>query len=164
MWPSLFFFQAEDGIRDLTVTGVQTCALPIWFGVPKWLCSSGISSCATMMSSSKALRMDRLRMACNMAGDCSAGACAIGSIPQFGKGTFTCHIPKQAPAIAAGPQAAPGLGSSWSDEFHCIFSDITKPFMEHFAPSEPAGVRRAVQENRLDAKIHPPSAGPGPRA
>src|SRR2546427_5657385 len=43
-WPSLvscslsvvtfcffFFFQAEDGIRDLTVTGVQTCALPILF-------------------------------------------------------------------------------------------------------------------------------------
>src|SRR2546430_235518 len=29
-WVSLyFFFQAEDGIRDLTVTGVQTCALPI---------------------------------------------------------------------------------------------------------------------------------------
>src|SRR2546430_4484536 len=28
-----FFFQAEDGIRDLTVTGVQTCALPI-LGVP----------------------------------------------------------------------------------------------------------------------------------
>src|SRR5207248_6494337 len=27
---SLFFFQAEDGIRDRTVTGVQTCALPIW--------------------------------------------------------------------------------------------------------------------------------------
>src|SRR2546430_12582964 len=27
--PCFFFFQAEDGIRDLTVTGVQTCALPI---------------------------------------------------------------------------------------------------------------------------------------
>ena len=27
---SLFFFQAEDGIRDTPVTGVQTCALPIW--------------------------------------------------------------------------------------------------------------------------------------
>src|SRR5690349_23604718 len=27
-----FFFQAEDGIRDLYVTGVQTCALPIWSG------------------------------------------------------------------------------------------------------------------------------------
>src|SRR5256886_9035527 len=29
-----FFFQAEDGIRDLTVTGVQTCALPICFFIP----------------------------------------------------------------------------------------------------------------------------------
>src|SRR5207248_3481471 len=27
---SFFFFQAEDGIRDRTVTGVQTCALPIF--------------------------------------------------------------------------------------------------------------------------------------
>src|SRR2546430_8740945 len=28
-WFFFFFFQAEDGIRDLTVTGVQTCALGI---------------------------------------------------------------------------------------------------------------------------------------
>src|SRR5699024_11662894 len=28
---SLFFFQAEDGIRDRNVTGVQTCALPILY-------------------------------------------------------------------------------------------------------------------------------------
>src|SRR6266446_9579020 len=27
---NFFFFQAEDGIRDYKVTGVQTCALPIW--------------------------------------------------------------------------------------------------------------------------------------
>src|SRR6266496_1268667 len=41
-----FFFQAEDGIRDLYVTGVQTCALPISSAPPvpiSWtsiLCSS----------------------------------------------------------------------------------------------------------------------------
>src|SRR3712207_7148493 len=29
-----FFFQAEDGIRDIGVTGVQTCALPIWPALP----------------------------------------------------------------------------------------------------------------------------------
>src|ERR1035437_5511571 len=30
----LFFcFQAEDGIRDIGVTGVQTCALPIWYAL-----------------------------------------------------------------------------------------------------------------------------------
>src|SRR5205823_9285132 len=28
-WLKVFFFQAEDGIRDKLVTGVQTCALPI---------------------------------------------------------------------------------------------------------------------------------------
>src|SRR6185295_17896147 len=28
-----FFFQAEDGIRDIGVTGVQTCALPIFIGL-----------------------------------------------------------------------------------------------------------------------------------
>src|SRR2546430_12686732 len=30
-----FFFQAEDGIRDLTVTGVQTCALPISWAIER---------------------------------------------------------------------------------------------------------------------------------
>src|SRR6266542_1274574 len=34
MWfEFFFFFQAEDGIRDATVTGVQTCALPIYGGL-----------------------------------------------------------------------------------------------------------------------------------
>src|SRR5207249_9070807 len=38
----IFFFQAEDGIRDRNVTGVQTCALPIsvdhhvHLGLPRW--------------------------------------------------------------------------------------------------------------------------------
>src|SRR2546421_2607215 len=36
---SFFFFQAEDGIRDLIVTGVQTCALPISSG----FCSSALT-------------------------------------------------------------------------------------------------------------------------
>src|SRR5699024_12083284 len=30
---NFFFFQAEDGIRDRNVTGVQTCALPIFSGI-----------------------------------------------------------------------------------------------------------------------------------
>src|SRR5256885_12701338 len=32
LWIVFFFFQAEDGIRDYKVTGVQTCALPICCG------------------------------------------------------------------------------------------------------------------------------------
>src|SRR2546430_11596913 len=34
----VFFFQAEDGIRDLTVTGVQTCALPIYPELAERIC------------------------------------------------------------------------------------------------------------------------------
>src|SRR3989449_7164941 len=34
-----FFFQAEDGIRDVAVTGVQTCALPIFGMAVGWLVS-----------------------------------------------------------------------------------------------------------------------------
>src|SRR6266446_7550053 len=33
---AFFFFQAEDGIRDYKVTGVQTCALPIYGGCRRW--------------------------------------------------------------------------------------------------------------------------------
>ena len=35
-----FFFQAEDGIRDWSVTGVQTCALPIWIFLEPELATS----------------------------------------------------------------------------------------------------------------------------
>src|SRR5256885_12557716 len=41
----LFFFQAEDGIRDYKVTGVQTCALPI-LGMKK----AGIDSQVVLLS------------------------------------------------------------------------------------------------------------------
>src|SRR5438034_1884357 len=37
-----FFFQAEDGIRDHCVTGVQTCALPISGESPR---TAGVKSC-----------------------------------------------------------------------------------------------------------------------
>src|SRR5438094_9934340 len=52
-----FFFQAEDGIRDRTVTGVQTCALPIWCRArtrPSTCCWCGratsLSTCRTALS------------------------------------------------------------------------------------------------------------------
>src|SRR3990167_10677409 len=35
------FLQAEDGIRDLTVTGVQTCALPIFHDTVAWRSDAG---------------------------------------------------------------------------------------------------------------------------
>src|SRR2546429_1478883 len=48
-----FFFQAEDGIRDVAVTGVQTCALPISAHLPKT--SAVVSSRPAATSSSMVL-------------------------------------------------------------------------------------------------------------
>ena len=44
-----FFFQAEDGIRDWSVTGVQTCALPIW----RSACERTCDKCATQETTKK---------------------------------------------------------------------------------------------------------------
>src|SRR2546430_3737386 len=43
-----FFFQAEDGIRDLTVTGVQTCGLPI----SRSNCAPALANCWIWLSES----------------------------------------------------------------------------------------------------------------
>src|SRR5436309_6754302 len=43
-----FFFQAEDGIRDFHVTGVQTCALPISLG-PMYRQHGSPSTCAAIL-------------------------------------------------------------------------------------------------------------------
>src|SRR2546430_5180204 len=63
---SFFFFQAEDGIRDLTVTGVQTCALPIC-DADRWLhrqrqcdlSGDGITGWLNLLTKSAADQCDR---------------------------------------------------------------------------------------------------------
>src|SRR5688500_19279207 len=52
-----FFFQAEDGIRDYKVTGVQTCALPIFRVNPR---SKRSWSYVSLMRSRQSLNGDRL--------------------------------------------------------------------------------------------------------
>src|SRR5687767_15462340 len=72
-----FFFQAEDGIRDKLVTGVQTCALPI---------SSEIS----MPPSSPAGRQNDRRPSMSRAG----GRCrdrAVGRVPRVSGGERRLH-------------------------------------------------------------------------
>src|SRR5207302_8372910 len=54
-----FFFQAEDGIRDFHVTGVQTCALPIYF---PGLISSWPAQIASWLPSRSCLMEVRTKM------------------------------------------------------------------------------------------------------
>src|SRR2546430_10415688 len=53
-----FFFQAEDGIRDLTVTGVQTCALPIWPRV-SWMNSTARPSVGILILATPSISAGR---------------------------------------------------------------------------------------------------------
>src|SRR2546430_8882778 len=58
-WYVLFFFQAEDGIRDLTVTGVQTCALPI--SVSAGILVVGGASCGVNQSVHLAMKHPEIK-------------------------------------------------------------------------------------------------------
>src|SRR5947209_9072559 len=48
----VFFFQAEDGIRDIGVTGVQTCALPIYAPMNANIATTTIDGSGTALSNS----------------------------------------------------------------------------------------------------------------
>src|SRR5690606_40029504 len=53
---SFFFFQAEDGIRDFHVTGVQTCALPI---------SASLAACSAALALCEPITFTAGRAACS---------------------------------------------------------------------------------------------------
>src|SRR5216683_3770549 len=65
----VFFFQAEDGIRDLIVTGVQTCALPICSSNSFPFCQTEIAAPSSpnfsKFSRNSGSRQERSSSACN---------------------------------------------------------------------------------------------------
>src|SRR5215467_4854636 len=77
-----FFFQAEDGIRDYKVTGVQTCALPIC--VPPFAAEGGVNGLAQLMDvelariddriGQRADRTEQLALLTHVVGDALSGA------------------------------------------------------------------------------------------
>src|SRR6266850_4367505 len=90
-----FFFQAEDGIRDYKVTGVQTCALPI---------SRGTTGAMTDEPSLKELgeRLERLDAPIRMWREQRDRAFAAAFGPQKGKlSSLMGRLPQAANAAAA---------------------------------------------------------------
>src|SRR5207245_5736711 len=87
------FFQAEDGIRDATVTGVQTCALPI--SLPDFTCGAiattvsnitgtcpeSRSGCAAVLPLYGTCSMSMPAMALNS----SAERCGAPPLPEIGR-------------------------------------------------------------------------------
>src|SRR2546430_17070550 len=111
-----FFFQAEDGIRDLTVTGVQTCALPISRG-------HGVQHLAVVpqsiqqRSAAQIVVLEKLLQASFLVPGCvvnrvRAGVIALretlADLVVVGLGATGEHVGEIEPAARAG---APGGGS-----------------------------------------------------
>src|SRR5947209_16022849 len=72
-----FFFQAEDGIRDIGVTGVQTCALPI---LPSIVGRDEIAGCFAAQAAALQLVQDR------------GGGRRSGRLGRRGGGREKCHL------------------------------------------------------------------------
>src|SRR2546426_1814323 len=126
-----FFFQAEDGIRDYKVTGVQTCALPISYATPR----AELGSCATA-----ALDSQRQGAVCagldfryNLASDLAL----VGTVnPDFGQveadqrvlnlSTFETFFPEKRPFFLEGldlfkPALQVDMGGPYGGQTYQIF-------------------------------------------
>src|SRR3712207_7090312 len=68
-----FFFQAEDGIRDIGVTGVQTCALPIYRPFPEEQQTKAVPENSGRVKAPTIL----LYVACALLGGVSGGLIAL---------------------------------------------------------------------------------------
>src|SRR2546422_10130546 len=116
LWWLFFFFQAEDGIRDVAVTGVQTCALPISGGgsllssVPGGALGEPLSATYSVFPSGLAL-MPRGRFP---SGAVAMTACVDASMTvRSPDASFVTYTRTFGGAGGAGPTgAAGGLGAS----------------------------------------------------
>src|SRR5258708_20261736 len=112
----VFFFQAEDGIRDDLVTGVQTCALPIW------LPSGGRAP------GPRAAPARRAPAPPGSSGRCAGSRPVPGPAPNWprprhrraapapGRTARPAHLPRAVPARPPGPAGAPAqIPGAWRE-------------------------------------------------
>src|SRR2546430_3794249 len=129
LWRYLFFFQAEDGIRDLTVTGVQTCALPIYFDVRRAglvdECARGndsrtratrrrVDARVTVLFAVRVTRWGRIRHArAKRLGSMQSGGDACGVGARAGEHGSACHgADRSGDRHLAAPAQGGGAGAS----------------------------------------------------
>src|SRR2546422_6699552 len=102
-----FFFQAEDGIRDVAVTGVQTCALPISPSAPSWRRAARIPATSVLSPTSAPCSVQNVLHAPTRAH--TSVFCATHRSAASLCGTVTFPAPPT-PASAASTVARAGAG------------------------------------------------------
>src|SRR5256885_3026032 len=102
----VFFFQAEDGIRDYKVTGVQTCALPI-------CCPEGVSARRHLAASARGALPGRINRQ-NLGGDTEMKGNVIGFDPDTNTGAISGHDGRRYDFVMA----------DWHDRRHPTHGDV----------------------------------------
>src|SRR5690606_41046769 len=113
-----FFFQAEDGIRDFHVTGVQTCALPIW-SKRRWveLPSLRVTKSSTVSSSTHLVAMLATGFArtTTSSSGCRRGGHLVDASPG------SCTAPTSASTMSAVDRKSTRLNSSHVKISYAVF-------------------------------------------
>src|SRR5687767_13305509 len=109
-----FFFQAEDGIRDKLVTGVQTCALPIWCCSHDLGVRSAVAGKARVHELAKELGVESKTVLAKLKemGEFvkSASSTVEAPVARRLRGAFAAQ--SQAPAAASAAPSAPAVGAA----------------------------------------------------
>src|SRR2546430_5732392 len=152
-----FFFQAEDGIRDLTVTGVQTCALPISAHTEETVYWSALLGAAELLlgGTTAILDMETVRHT----GAAFQALERIGIRAAVGKCLMDAH-PEGAPLeLAESTDNALAEAESLAKRWHNggnAGGQLRVCFAPRFVPSCSGPLLRAASElaERFDAQLH----------
>src|ERR1019366_7367117 len=144
-----FFFQAEDGIRDWSVTGVQTCALPICLGSDATSAASCLVCCST---ASAARRYERIRNgpAASISSRAAVSSSSLAiSMFSIGPGSPGLHGPHGAGEIPA-PYATPASTRAWPAQSPApVYSRTVVTLSRSLGRAGPMPARRVSQPDDL---------------
>src|SRR5258708_23137652 len=130
-----FFFQAEDGIRDDLVTGVQTCALPI--------CHAKHGSANTQLQGTNPWVLHSFTPF--LVKKVKTQACVFSSSPFIG--TARLRMQAMAYSLPCPLQAAPDLGQAWCANQRCTPSAMRAKTLSSVGTSAPHRDRKSTRLN-----------------
>src|SRR5437773_3383872 len=152
---SCFFFQAEDGIRDRDVTGVQTCALPIYLPSRKVLQVLSIGSWTTLEVGERLIERGKLpetgslivRGKVRVTRDGRVlGELIAGDV--VGSALIFSSIPAQVDAVVLEPGRAMRWQSATLERYLAANPETRTIMLQHVAHDLAEKVERATRADR----------------
>src|SRR5690554_6199939 len=156
------FFQAEDGIRDADVTGVQTCALPICHHGP---CRGEVASRGAQGRAARGARAVEVRSLVEAVLDEARACCVHGDRRSRGRGL---RRPSPSGSMSSRRKSSTVRGGSGSPGPGCAVPGVTQPRPSGLHPRAARARLRRLRSTRESApdgpRIHRTSRQPARNA